>query len=245
MRISDDGRGFDAQPRPEQLEHGFGLVSMAERAEAFGGQLRLAVRAGPRHRRRSRVPMTTRVVLADDHAPTRAGVRLALEHSEFGVVAEATTAAEAVSAALRHRPDVCLLDIYMPGGGIEAAGEIRERASRDTALVMLTASDSDDDLFAALRAGATGYLPKTTAADRLAPALRGVLAGEAALPRHAHRPADRGVSPASGPRTHGARPARTARSTASRSPIASSRSSSSCSRTSTRSRSRSGCRSPP
>jgi two-component system, NarL family, nitrate/nitrite response regulator NarL len=125
---------------------------------------------------------TVRVVLADDHAPTRAGVRLALEQAEFDIVAEATTAPEAVRGALQHRPDVCLLDIYMPGGGIEAADEICQ-ALPGTALVMLTASDSDDDLFAALRAGATGYLPKTTSADRLAQALRGVLAGEAALPR--------------------------------------------------------------
>lgn len=126
--------------------------------------------------------MTLRVVLADDHAPTRAGVALALQDTGFHIVAEATNAADAVSAALRHSPDVCLLDIYMPGGGIEAAGEIR-RALPDTAIVMLTASDSDEDLFAALRAGATGYLPKTTSADRLGQALRGVLAGEAALPR--------------------------------------------------------------
>lgn len=122
------------------------------------------------------------VVLADDHAPTRAGVRLALQDHEFRIVAEAATAADAVRAALQHRPDVCLLDIYMPGNGIEAAQEIR-RALPRTALVMLTASESDDDLFSALRAGAAGYLPKTTAADRLAQALRGVLAGEAALPR--------------------------------------------------------------
>jgi len=124
----------------------------------------------------------SRVVLADDHAPTRAGVMLALEDTEFAVVADATTGAEAIDAALRHRPDVCLLDIYMPGGGIEAAAEIH-RALPEAAIVMLTASDSDEDLFAALRAGALGYLPKTTAADRLASALRGVLAGEAALPR--------------------------------------------------------------
>ncbi len=123
-----------------------------------------------------------RVVLADDHAPTRAGVRLALEQAEFEIVAEAATGPDAVRDALAHRPDVCLLDIYMPGGGIEAAGEISE-ALPGTALVMLTASDSDDDLFAALRAGATGFLPKTTSADRLAQALRGVLDGEAALPR--------------------------------------------------------------
>ena len=117
--------------------------------------------------------MTTRVVLADDHAPTREGVRLALEGTGFEIVAEAATAAGAVSAALEHRPDVCLLDIYMPGSGIEATAEIH-RALPETALVVLTASDDDDDLFAA---------PKTTSADRLAHALRGVLAGEAALPR--------------------------------------------------------------
>jgi two-component system, NarL family, nitrate/nitrite response regulator NarL len=126
--------------------------------------------------------MRVRVVLADDHAPTRAGVRLALEQAEFDIVSEATTGPEAVRGALEHRPDVCLLDIYMPGGGIEAAEEICQ-ALPGTALVMLTASDSDDDLFAALRAGATGFLPKTTSADRLAQALRGVLDGEAALPR--------------------------------------------------------------
>ena len=110
------------------------------------------------------------------------GVRVALERAACEVVAEAATAAEAVSAAREHRPDVCLLDINMPGSGIAAAAEITHSLP-DVAIVMLTASRDDEDLFAALRAGASGYLLKDMDPARLAPALRGVLAGEAVLPR--------------------------------------------------------------
>ena len=77
---------------------------------------------------------------------------------------------------------MCLLDINMPGGGIRAASEIT-KALPDTAVVMLTASRDDEDLFEALRAGASGYLLKDMDPDRLGAALRGVMAGEAALPR--------------------------------------------------------------
>lgn len=123
-----------------------------------------------------------RVVIADDHPPTRDGVRVALEQQSCDVVAEAATAAEAVAAAREHRPDVCLLDVNMPGSGIAAAAEI-SHSLPGVAIVMLTASRDDEDLFAALRAGASGYLLKDTDPARLALALRGVLAGEAALPR--------------------------------------------------------------
>jgi DNA-binding NarL/FixJ family response regulator len=122
------------------------------------------------------------VVIADDHAPTRAGVRAALEGRGFSVVAEAARADAAVEAALRRRPDVCMLDIHMPGNGIAAAERIKTRLP-GTAVVMLTVSRDDDDLFAALRAGAAGYLLKDMDAARLAAALKGVLNGEAALPR--------------------------------------------------------------
>jgi DNA-binding NarL/FixJ family response regulator len=122
-----------------------------------------------------------RVLIADDHAPTRAGVRRALDGRGFEVCAEAADAAGAVTAAIAHRPDVCLLDIRMPGNGIVAAGEIVD-AVPDTAVVMLTVSRDDDDLFAALRLGAVGYLLKDVAAERLADALEAVLVGEAALP---------------------------------------------------------------
>jgi DNA-binding NarL/FixJ family response regulator len=123
-----------------------------------------------------------RVVVADDHVPTRAGVRDALERDGFLVVAEAAHAEAAVAAAVRERPDVCLLDIHMPGGGITAAARISEQLP-GTAVVMLTVSRDDGDLFAALKAGAAGYLLKDMDPDRLPAALLGVLSGEAALPR--------------------------------------------------------------
>jgi DNA-binding NarL/FixJ family response regulator len=123
-----------------------------------------------------------RVLVADDHVPTRAGVRLALEQGDMLVCAEAATAQAAVSAALRERPDVCLLDIHMPGSGIKAAGEISARLP-ETPVVMLTVSSADEDIFDSLRAGARGYLLKDMDPARLPAAVRGVLAGEAALPR--------------------------------------------------------------
>jgi DNA-binding NarL/FixJ family response regulator len=123
-----------------------------------------------------------RVVIADDHAPMRAGVRLALEGHGFHVVGEAADARGAIDAALREKPDVCLLDIHMPGNGIAACAGIRSELP-ETKVVMLTVSQNDGDLFAALQAGAAGYLLKGMDTARLADALRGVLEGEAALPR--------------------------------------------------------------
>lgn len=122
------------------------------------------------------------VVLADDEIPTRAGVRRALEADGFRVVAETSTASDAVESALLHRPDVCLLAVDIEGNGIVAAEQIR-KALPETKIVMLTASDRDEDLFAALRAGAHGYLLKSTSPERLPHAVQGVLDGEAALPR--------------------------------------------------------------
>ena len=123
-----------------------------------------------------------RAVIADDHAPTRAGVRDALAAGGIAVVGEGASADAAVEAARRERPDVCLLDIHMPGGGIAAAGRITEELP-GTRVVMLSVSRDDADVFAALKAGASGYLLKDMDPDRLPAALRGVLAGEAALPR--------------------------------------------------------------
>ena len=100
----------------------------------------------------------------------------------FDVCAEADDAHGAVTAVLRERPDLCLLDVNMPGGGIRAAGEIA-RQLPGCPVVMLTVSRSDTDLFDSLHAGAAGYLLKDTDPERLPHALRGVLAGEAAIPR--------------------------------------------------------------
>src|SRR6266516_4911328 len=85
-----------------------------------------------------------RVVIADDHPPTRTGVRLALENGGFIVCAEEETGPGAVAAALRDPPDVCLLDVDMPGGGIEAAASIRAQLP-ETKVVMLGAAANDAD----------------------------------------------------------------------------------------------------
>src|SRR5436190_11073000 len=122
-----------------------------------------------------------RVVIADGHPPTRMGVRLALEDDGF-IVTEEETGPGALAAALREVPDVCLLDVDMPGGGIEAAAAIRSRLPQ-TQVVMLSAAAGDADLFAALEAGACGYLLKEMDPVQLGRALRAALRGEAALPR--------------------------------------------------------------
>jgi two-component system nitrate/nitrite response regulator NarL len=122
-----------------------------------------------------------RVVIADDHAPTREDVRMALEEDpRFEVVAESPDAFGAIEAAVRERPDVCLLDVNMPGGGVAATWEISARLP-ETKIVMLTISRDDRNLFGALQAGAAGYLLKDTDHDRLPQALLDALEGGAAL----------------------------------------------------------------
>src|ERR671931_1897007 len=102
-----------------------------------------------------------RILVADDHPATRAGVRAALNGEGFTVCAEVADGPAAVEAAVRERPDICLLDIHMPGNGIAAAAEISAQVP-ESAIIMLTVSQADEDLFAALRAGASGYLLKDT-----------------------------------------------------------------------------------
>lgn len=126
-------------------------------------------------------PDRVRVLLADDHPPIRAFVRQVLEDGGCEVVGEAGRADEAIRKAQEERPDVALLDIHMPGSGIRAAQEIG-RLLPETAVVMLTQSSEDEDLFDSMRAGAVGYLLKDTDPARLADTLRGVLRGEGALP---------------------------------------------------------------
>jgi DNA-binding NarL/FixJ family response regulator len=123
------------------------------------------------------------VLVADDHAPTRADIAGILrEDGRFEVCAAVADAPAAVAAAVDQRPDLCVLDINMPGGGVAATWEITSRLV-DTKVVMLTVSRDDGDLFAALRAGASGYLLKDVDPDRLGDALADVMAGEAAIPR--------------------------------------------------------------
>jgi DNA-binding NarL/FixJ family response regulator len=124
-----------------------------------------------------------RVLIADDHAPTRDDVRRALTEGGMTVCAEAADAAHAVQLALEKEPDICLLDIRMPGGGVAAAWEIAARLPT-TKIVMLTVSDEDTNLFAALRAGAVGYLLKDIDFQILPRALQDAAEGRAAIPRN-------------------------------------------------------------
>jgi len=122
------------------------------------------------------------VLVADDHAPIRAGVSAVLQADGFEICGQAGDAETAVQIALRERPDLCILDINMPGGGIRAAAEI-STALPGTPIIMLTVSQKRDDLFAALRAGATGYLLKDSDPARLGDAGRAALSGEAVIPQ--------------------------------------------------------------
>jgi DNA-binding NarL/FixJ family response regulator len=124
-----------------------------------------------------------RVLVADDHAPTRDDIRRVLDgDARFEICAEAADAAETVRAALHFRPDICLLDLSMPGSGLAALWEVAARLP-DAKIVILTVADNDASLFAALQAGVSGYLLKTMNLNRLPDALNGVCCGEAAMPR--------------------------------------------------------------
>lgn len=137
-----------------------------------------------------------RVLLADDQVLVRAGFRAILNSAEdITVVAEAGDGAEAIRQTERHHPDVVLMDIRMPGtDGLAATGVIRQAsaaaarntaipdtATPDTKVIILTTYESDDYLYAALRAGASGFLLKDTEPTELLHAVRVVVAGDALL----------------------------------------------------------------
>lgn len=123
-----------------------------------------------------------RVLLAEPDAPTRAGIRLALEADGFEICAEPVDASAAIEIAVRERPDVCLIGEGLRGGAIVAVDAIYRRLP-DTKLVMLTDCEEPQSLLAAIRAGASGYVRTDLDPSRLPATIRGVLAGEAALSR--------------------------------------------------------------
>ena len=122
----------------------------------------------------------TRVLVVDDHALFRQGVAGLLRDAEgFTVVGEAQDGCEAVAKAKALRPDVVLMDIYLPGmDGLEAARRIKE-AMPSTKIIILTVSEEDQKLFDAIKAGSQGYLLKSVEPEELFRTLRGVLRGEA------------------------------------------------------------------
>jgi two-component system, NarL family, response regulator LiaR len=126
--------------------------------------------------------LLTRVVIAEDHTLVREGTRRILESCpDIQVVGEAADGAEAVRMVALHRPDVVVLDVVMPGmNGVEAAREIKTQFP-EIAVLVLTAHDEDQFVFALLEAGAAGYLLKDVPGARLLEAVQAVRAGESVL----------------------------------------------------------------
>jgi DNA-binding NarL/FixJ family response regulator len=124
-----------------------------------------------------------RVVIADDQMLVRSGFRLILGSGGISVVAEAADGKEAVTAALKHRPDVMLMDIRMPEmDGLEATRQIlASQSGQDIRIIILTTFDLDQYVYAALAAGASGFLLKDVSPEHLIAAVRLVRTGDALL----------------------------------------------------------------
>ncbi len=121
--------------------------------------------------------MTARVVLVDDHAMFRSGVRAELG-ARLEVVGEAGTVREAISVITATKPDVVLLDVHMPDGGGLAVLEAVGKEQPGTRFLALSVSDAAEDVIALIRAGASGYVTKTISADELADAVTRVADGD-------------------------------------------------------------------
>lgn len=124
-------------------------------------------------------PGPIRVVLADDHDVMRQGLRMLLEtRPEVEVIEDVRNGREAVLAAERHKPDLVLMDIVMPGlNGLEATRQVRKRLPR-TRVIVLSAFVDEEQVTAAIQAGASGYLKKSADAEELVRAIQTVAAGE-------------------------------------------------------------------
>ncbi len=124
-----------------------------------------------------------KILLVDDHTVLRHGLRLILNEAEnLTVVGEAANGAEAITLAQTVQPDVILMDVHMPGiGGIEAARHIRA-AHPHIQILMLTISQNDSDLIGAIKAGAKGYLLKSSESSEVIRSIERVASGEAILP---------------------------------------------------------------
>jgi DNA-binding NarL/FixJ family response regulator len=124
-----------------------------------------------------------RVLIADDMALMRGGLRMILEaQPDIEVVAEAASGREAIEAARLHHPDVALMDIRMPGmNGIEATRELLAAGGPAPRVLMLTTFDLDEYVYDALKTGASGFLLKNAPPDQLADGVRAIAAGESLL----------------------------------------------------------------
>jgi DNA-binding NarL/FixJ family response regulator len=128
------------------------------------------------------IPLVTRILIADDHAIVRSGLRKVLDAKpDFGVVAEAEDGADAVEQALKEDIDLAILDVSMPRmTGIQAASELHKRKP-ELKTLMLSMHDSEQFLFEALKAGASGYVLKSGADTDIVDAVRAAMRGDSYL----------------------------------------------------------------
>jgi len=126
--------------------------------------------------------MTTRLLLVDDHAVVRSGLRMLLENEhEIEIVGEAGNAEEAIEAAVRLKPNLILMDIGLPDlSGIDATREIKKRLP-EVSIVALTIHEDEEYFFKMLEAGASGYVPKRAAPEELLTAIRAAANGQVYL----------------------------------------------------------------
>ncbi len=123
-----------------------------------------------------------RVLVAGHDSATLNGIRMALEEEGIVVCGRVASASELIDAVTRLEPDVCLVDVDIPGGGLVAAAEMRAWRS-SVAVIMLAPDLNEEDFLKAMAVGAIGYLPKSISAERLPAVVRAVLLGEPAIPR--------------------------------------------------------------
>jgi two-component system response regulator NreC len=126
--------------------------------------------------------MTIRLLLVDDHAVVRSGLKMLLENEhDVEIIGEASSASEAIEATLRLKPNLILMDIGLPDlSGIDATREIKKRVS-DVAIVALTIHEDEEYFFKMLEAGASGYVPKRAAPEELITAIRAAATGQVYL----------------------------------------------------------------
>ena len=208
LTVEDDGVGFVPAPVPPQAAGGFGLLSMAARAHSLAGELVItshpghgtAVRATLPYARPASAPAAVvlpgdrpvtpspaagfiRVLVVDDHPLARQGIRRILEgQPDMQIVGEAEDGLIAVAQTERLHPDVVLLDLQLPRlSGLEALPRLRT-AHPAAEIVILTTFDQDEQVFAALKAGARGYVLKDAPPETLVAAVRAASQGQSALP---------------------------------------------------------------
>ncbi len=181
--VVDHGRGRG------EARAGVGSLSMRERAEELGGTLDVMETPGGGTTVQARLPIpghavpqgrcaVIRVLLVDDHPLFREGLRFTLEQADgIEVVAEASDGHEALSIAEEHRPDVVVMDLAMPRlDGLAATAHL---AASGLHVLVLTFSEEDASVLAAMRAGALGYLRKGADPDQVVSAVRATAAGHA------------------------------------------------------------------